>query len=47
MGNRTKEEVFDAGSNLVQAKGRVIDSHQQDRRLRQIGPADELCGRHH
>jgi RHS repeat-associated protein len=26
MGNRTKEEVFDAGNNLVQAKGRVIDS---------------------
>ena len=26
MGNRTKEEVFDAGNNVVQRKNRVFDS---------------------
>ena len=26
MGNRTKEEVFDAGNNVVQRKNRVFDN---------------------
>jgi hypothetical protein len=26
MGNRTKEEVFDAGNSVVQRKYRVLDS---------------------
>jgi YD repeat-containing protein len=35
MGNRTKEEVFDAGNTVVQRKNRVFDSlsrHTQCRR---------------